>query len=78
MDHVVNAADITDHGDEFVATEADGHIGWAEARGEPLSDRLQDLVTHHVSHRVVDLFEAVDIDKQDGEPVVGFARLAGL
>ena len=50
--------------DEFVAAQARDGVGFAHRRGEPLRDRLQQLVAGIVTQRVVDALEMIEIEEQ--------------
>ena len=47
--------------------EVRDRIGRARALGEPVSNVLQQFIADRVTERVVDAFEAVEVDKQYGK-----------
>jgi len=58
----VGLAEIPQQHGELVAAEAADHIGGAYLAGYGLDDRLQHLVAGGVAERVVDRFEAIDVE----------------
>ena len=50
--------------DELVAAEPRDGVGFAHRRGEPLRDRLQQLVAGVVAQRVVDALEMVEVEEE--------------
>jgi hypothetical protein len=51
---------------ELVATEPGKHVAGAQPGGEQLGDRNDHLVASLVSERVVDVFEVVEVEHQEG------------
>src|SRR6516164_8113776 len=52
---------------ELVAAEPRDRIGWAETGEHPLGHRLEQGITGRVAPAIVDRFEAVEVDEQDGK-----------
>ena len=63
------------HG-KFIPTYAAQHIGLAQAGLQALRDQQQHLVTKKVAHRIVDDFETVEIQEQDGKTRTARLRCA--
>ena len=68
--HVLKAGDGGEDGNEFIAAETGDDIAVAEAVGEALGDRFEQEVADLVTVDVVDLFEAVEVDEEEGDLMV--------
>src|SRR3974390_3097835 len=56
--------------DKLVTAEAGDQIGRAYDAGEPHCDVLQQLVADRMAERVVNLLEAIEVDKMDSKAVL--------
>ena len=63
------------HDRELVAAEPRHEIGTAHAARERLRDLLQRAVARHVSQRVVELLESVDVDDREHERLANARQL---
>ena len=63
---------------EFVPPEPHEQIGIADACGEPAGGLAQQLVAGVMTEGVVDLFEVVEVDQDQGDPVAPAGRLQAL
>ncbi len=75
FEHLLRGLDVLQHDDEFVAAHAHDHVLGAHRRADTLRDGLQQLVARLVSPGVVDMLEAIEIQKQHREHL---SCLAGL
>ncbi|MNT28432.1 hypothetical protein D3C72_1641190 [compost metagenome] len=64
-----------EHDDEFVAAKAGHGVGFAHAAHQAGGDLGQELVAHVVAQGVVEVFEVIEVDEQQGAEVLG--ALAG-
>ena len=89
-DFVGNIAGVVDIGrerhrdGEFVLSRAGDDGAFGKGRTQSLADTAQDRIAHIVAHRIVDVFEMVEIERDNGKAlgaalvvVVGGARLLG-
>ena len=58
---------------EFVAPEPRDRVHRPQHRVEAIREDREEQVTRRVAHRVVDLLESVDVEKQDGDGCPGAA-----
>ena len=56
---------MAEYDHEFVAAHADDHVGVAHARSQACADFLQQFIARFVTARVVDVLEAVEVQKHD-------------
>ena len=63
------------HHGELVAAEPGTGIRLANAGGDPLGHRDQEIVAREVAERIVDVLEVVEIDQQQGDRLVASAGL---
>ena len=67
---VLLGADARDEQRELVAAEARDRVALADVLLDPLGDLAQQLVADRVAERVVDDLEAVEVEEEDGQPLV--------
>ena len=53
---------VDEHEHELIAAHPSAMVGGSDARGEPLSQRLEDPIADRVPTEVVDLLEEVDVE----------------
>ena len=58
---------IVEQNQKFVSAEARDGVGFADVRGERLGDLAEDVVAPAVTHRVVEGFKAVEVEKYKAE-----------
>jgi hypothetical protein len=63
----VGGVDVAQEEHEVVAAEAGDHVAVADRAGQGLGDRLERLVAARVAALLVDLLEAVHVDRDDAE-----------
>ena len=61
---------------ELVTAKAGHGVAFAHAAADPLRDRLEQRVAHRVAERIVDVLEAIEVEKENGEPLVAAAGLS--
>ena len=66
---------VAEHDDEFVAAHADHDVAVAHAGAQPARHFLQQLVAGLVAAGVVDVLEAIEIEKHDAEHGIRRPRL---
>ena len=63
-----------DH-DELIAAITADDVARSRTRRDPARDGHQELIAERVPEAVVDAFEAIEVDEQDGESVLLRGRL---
>ena len=56
---------------ELITAEACDGIAGPQRRGDPGSDRHQQLVAHLMAKGVVDRLEIIQVEEEDGDPALG-------
>ena len=59
---------------KFVTTQTSDHIGSPDTFAQPLSHRLEQLVADRMAKRIIDPFEIVEINEQDGKLLASLRR----
>src|SRR3989441_11772383 len=58
---------LRQHGQKLIATKTDGHVGTANGFLQALGEGLDDFVAGGVAKHVVHVFQAIEIQEQQGE-----------
>jgi hypothetical protein len=70
-DHVGDSGHVLEQDHELVSSEAGERISGTDGPLEPFGGGVQELIAHDVPEVVVDLLEAVEVDEEHGETIVG-------
>src|SRR5581483_4937908 len=65
--HLVGVANGFENDDELIAAHTNHHVLVAHGRAYPLRHGFEQLVASLVAARVIDMFEAVEIEEEDGQ-----------